>query len=63
LAPAEATDPKGDSAVQIKGTALGSAERYVREHFGAKVFFKVGSPQFIISRVAKVWRTTTPAAS
>jgi hypothetical protein len=111
--------------VHIKGTALSSAERYVREHFGApewgrvlegldpadraaiangilvsawypfalfmkivrrvealfggqvprlhrdmgraaaeygitgfyKVFFKVGSPQFIISRAAKVWRT------
>jgi hypothetical protein len=113
------------SAVQIKGTALSSAERYVREQFGEpawrrvlatlapedrqqiengvlvsawypfalfmrivreleaqfgarvprlhremgraaaeyglttfyKVFFKVGSPQFIISRVASVWRT------
>jgi len=112
-------------AVQIKGTAIGSVHRYVREHFGEddwramlatveppvrqpivggilvsawypfalfirivqaaeaqfgariprlhremgraaaeyglttfyKIFFKVGSPQFIITRSAKVWRT------
>ena len=111
--------------VQIKGTALGSVQRYVHEHFGEakwrellaaldpaersqieggilvsawypfalfirivqvaeaqlsaqvprlhremgraaaeyglttfyKIFFKVGSPQFIITRSAKVWRT------
>ena len=113
------------AAVQIKGTALGSVQRYVHEHFGEddwrallaalepgarqaieggilvsawypfalfirlvqgaeaqlgarvprlhremgraaadyglttfyKIFFKVGSPQFIITRSAKVWRT------
>jgi hypothetical protein len=113
------------SPVEIKGTALNSIERYVREHFGEdgwrsvladlpavdrsrldtgilvsawypfalflalvrvvgarfgsdrprlhhemgraaaeyglttlyKIFFRVGSPQFIVSRAAKVWRT------
>jgi hypothetical protein len=52
---------------RVKGTALLSSYRYVRERFGAaasceygltgvyKVFFKVGSPEWIISKGAQVY--------